>query len=252
MLSKAGAKKSPWRWNERTGRYHDTATNRFIGHAAMLKLRDRFVEAQRSQASHLAQRLATGRDAGAGAVYSAYSTQWREAMRTAIKTTFTDQYLLGHGGRKTMTPQDWGRLGAMIRKQNAYLERFVADVRGGKYTLEDGKVDASAIGARAELYMKASVLAFERGRALGMGVPELPAYPADGTDCLVNCRCAWQIARVEAEGAAYSDAVYSGELLGWNCTWVVRGDAHTCETCDERGRRWSPLFVPNPFARTAV
>ncbi len=217
---------SPWIWDKATHRYRNVKTGRFIGYNTMLSLRDRFVDAQKERVDALADQLASG----AIDVYD-----WQRAMRDEIKTTYIDQYILGHGGRNTMTPSDWGRLGAEMRKQYGYLGRFASQIEAGEFTDDEGNVRIDALRARAQLYIEGSTGAYERGRALGMGLPELPAYPGSGdSECLVNCRCAWRIEEVRDD---------DGNLIGWDCYWITRGDAGTCPTCAQRGRQWSPLRV---------
>lgn len=220
---------SPWIWDEATHRYRNAETGRFIGYKTMVGLRDRFVDAQKKRAGALADQLASG----AIDVYD-----WQRAMEDEIKTTYIDQYILGHGGRNTMTPSDWGRLGAETRKQYGYLGRFTQQVLAGELTDEEGNLKPDALRARAELYIEGSTGAYERGRALGMGLPELPAYPGDGsTDCLVACRCSWRIEEVHDD---------DGHLIGWDCYWQAEGDAGTCATCGERARTWNPLRIMRP------
>jgi hypothetical protein len=135
----------------------------------MLQFRDQLIDANKENTNSLAAQLASG-DITLGV--------WVLAMRQAIKDIFINQYMLAHGGRNSMTQADFGRLGQMIRTQYAFLENFANDIASGRYTEQ-------AIAARARMYMEASGQAFERGKVLQTGMPDLPAYPSDGsTQCL--------------------------------------------------------------------
>lgn len=209
----------------RTHRYRNTETGRFLGAGQMVELRDRFLDAQQEAMRELTGRLSEMTVA-----------DWARQMRDTIKTTHIDLYVLGHGGRNTMTAQDWGRLGHKLREQYAYLSRFEMEIATGRYTdPETGGLKLDALMARAELYAKSGVSSYERGHALGMGVPDLPDYPGSGsTQCVTNCRCYWSIDEVHDD---------DGTLVGWNCTWVAVGDAGTCGDCDAHAADWSPLYI---------
>ncbi len=127
-----------------------------------------------------------------------------------------------------MTPRDWGSLGRMLRDQYHYLDGFAADVAAGK-------LSEAQIRARAQMYMDAGHLAFERGRAEAFGMPTLPAYPGSGdTACLTHCRCNWMIDEVPGDG---------GSLLGWNAVWRLNPAEH-CPDCPSNASLWAPLWVP--------
>ena len=214
----------PWVWETRSRRYRDTATGRFIGARDMVALRDRFIDAQCARMRDLAAAHARG---------DLDVLAWQDAMRQEIKTTLIDEYVLGRGGRGSMTPSDWGRLGAMARRQYTYLQGFANDLAAGRYVDAEGLVREDAIAQRAILYMHAGRASYERAHARAYGVPALPAYP--GEDCLglTNCRCTWDIVPIAD---------------GWECTWVAMGDATTCEVCGDHAAEWSPLHVAaGPF-----
>ena len=204
---------SPWVWSQSAHRYRNTRTGQFIGQAQMVGLRDAFLDAQRDAAADLAGRLASG-DIPVG--------EWQRLMRRDVKDSFIDQYVLAHGGRGTMTQSDWGRIGAMVKEQYSYLDGFAK-------AIENGELSEAQIRARASMYHDASVQAYEKGHAVMMGVPTLPAYPGDGaTQCHGNCRCHWDIR--DAEG-------------GWDCYWVIDPGAEHCPDCITNADRWNPLEV---------
>ena len=171
-------KKPPplWEWIKKLFRYRNLATGRFIGPEQMLKLRDTFMDLQGEAIKKL------GRDYAAGKLSL---SDWVLKSREMIKQTYIDQYILGHGGRNSMSQADWGRLGQMLRKQYGFLEHFALDLESGRYVDADGNILGDAIGSRLALYVNSSAQAYERGHVLGQGVPDLPAYPGDGSsECL--------------------------------------------------------------------
>ena len=75
------------------------------------------------------------------------------------------------------------------------------------------------------LYQKA----WGKGQEKKTGMPELPAYPRDGTTlCLVYCRCRWRIKKI-------SDTEYKAY-------WIL-GVAEHCPNCKCRARHWNPLTI---------
>jgi len=148
--------------------------------------------------------------------------QWTLQARQQIKDQFIAQYLLGRGGRAAMTQADWGRLGAMLKTQYGFLQRFEQD-------LIDGKLSEAQAKMRLRMYLKAATQAHERALAIAKGIPPLPAYPGDGkTICRANCQCHWSCEQTEDE---------------WLCTWTL-GAAEHCPDCLDNAAKWNPLRVP--------
>jgi hypothetical protein len=210
---------SPWVWDTRLSRgrggYRNTATGQTIGAPGMLQLRDGFIDAQKQAliTGDLADRLAAG---------EINVQQWVLESRQIIKTTFIDQYAIGRGGRKNMGPRDWGVIGGQCKTQYTYLDGFAQAIAGGE-------LSAAQIKVRAEMYVDASVQAYERGISERLGLPKMPAYPGDGsTECRTNDRCHWEYAETET---------------AWECTWVLDASVENCPTCVERARDWAPYVI---------
>lgn len=215
-----------WTWDPASRRYRASLDGAealgqkpgtFVGQAKMLTLRDEFIDARKGHTNDLANQLATG---------AINLNQWTVAMRQEIKDNFICQYTLAHGGRNTLTQADYGRLGQMIKGQYQYLDNFAADIASGKFTEQ-------ALAARARMYIEASSHAFERGKVLQTGMPDLPAYPGDGnTRCLSNCKCSWQIKETDT---------------AWEATWTL-GLAEHCDDCISNAGRWNPLVMTKGIA----
>lgn len=148
--------------------------------------------------------------------------RWTLDFRQRLKKVYIDEYVMARGSRASMTQRDWGRLGAMLKKQYGFLNGFAGDIAAGK--LSDGRIKA-----RAELYFKSARQAFETGKEAALGMPQLPAHPGDGsTVCLSNCQCHWDIREAEGE---------------WLATWTL-GAAEHCPDCVQRAGDWAPLRFP--------
>lgn len=204
---------SPWLWSAAAHRYRNTRTGQFIGQTQMLALRDTYASAKAVMAQELAVRVATN-DITLG--------QWQRQMRLDVKRSFIDQYVLGRGGRGTMTQADWGRTGAMIKNQYNFLDGFASAIAGGELSEDQ-------IAARSKLYHNASTQAYERGSAIAHGAPPLPYYPGDGsTECHTNCRCHWDIQETPE---------------GWACFWIIDPAAEHCVDCVARSESDAPRMV---------
>jgi hypothetical protein len=106
---------------------------------------------------------------------------------------------------------DRARLAATVGRQIDYLNGFTDAIERGDY-----RERADALAARASLYAGPLRATFAEAR-----YPGLPGYPCDGgTECLVNCQCAW----VERQGAM----------------WWELGAAEHCPGCLTRAAQWSP------------
>jgi len=182
----------------------------------MLSLRDQFIDAQKSAAAVLAERLSSG---------DITLTRFMLEMRELIKTTYYDEYVLGHGGRRNMTHRDNGIVGRLCREQYQYLQAFMADIAAGK-------LSPAQIRARCQLYIESASQAYERAAAevRGLRGPHaLPAYPGDhSAQCGANCRCTWEFRETET---------------AWECTWTLHPAEH-CPDCLERSVKWAPYSVP--------
>ena len=165
----------------------------------------------------------TASDSAAALAANEISLQrWQLNFRRDLKQSYIDQYLLAKGGRQNMTQSDWGSLGGMLRNQYQYMNRFAEEIASGRLT--EGQVRV-----RMDMYFKSSRQANERAAIRARGMPDLPAYPGDGsTQCLTNCRCSWQVSENEDEWLAY---------------WTL-GVAEHCPDCVQRAGDWAPLRLP--------
>lgn len=202
-----------WHWDISANRYRDDITGQFISHLHVLNLIDQSMLTATYVADSLAGFVASG---------TLSALDWKVAFQAEIKGEYIRQYLAGIGGRKMMTPADWGSVGGMLKEQFQWLDGFYNDIVSGKLT--EGQ-----IRARMAMYINSGREAYERahGRsATKWGADEVawilnpaaetcptceerallgwmpmnedgsfpsmdgPSYPGDGsTICLTNCKC---------------------------------------------------------------
>ena len=205
---------SPWRWNGTSHRYHNSETGRFLSANQMAPLRDQFIEAQYSETSLLADRLAAG---------DITIQQWVLDFRKVLKTTYFDEYAIARGGRNAMTQANYGELGGLLKAQYKWLNNFASEIADGTQSL-------AQIKARSGLYIASATNAFERGKAASYGMPKLSQYPGDGkTECLRQCKCHLQIEETATV---------------WQVHWKL-GPVRTehCGDCLGLAAEWAPLVI---------
>jgi hypothetical protein len=201
-----------WQYDPTRRQYQRRDTGEWLSLAALLLLKQRFLDHLEQEARRICARLADG---------SMSLTGWEVEMQAAVVTGFTAMALLGRGGRRSMTPQDVSPIAAAIQHQFDYLGAF-------KGQIANGEVTPRALAARASLYPAGAGAAFERGRAQAYGVPGLRQYPGDGqTPCLGRCHCTVDIDEHEDR---------------WEVYWKL-GAADHCSGCLDQAEAWSPLVV---------
>ena len=172
----------PWTWNESSHRYHDAATGRFMARTEVLGYVQQSLDSARTAPASTLQGgvNSSGTDLLSNLVGNGMMNprDWHEMMREEIKREYIREYMLGRGGRGSMTQADWGSVGGMLADQYRYLKDFAKLV-------SEGKLSEAQIRARSAMYINSAREGFERGQARAFGIPELPAYPGDGqTICL--------------------------------------------------------------------
>lgn len=146
---------------------------------------------------------------------------WRDRMRATVKSAHVQLRIVGAGGPDQMTPREWGRTGASLKREYKYLDAFARDVVAGKAT-------PGQIALRASMYGGASVLnEYERGRfyaheaagykekrriaagddhvcatcmreaAMGWVPIGEPGFVLGATECKMNDRCRFEYRRAE-------------------------------------------------------
>lgn len=143
---------------------------------------------------------------------------WQQELARQLARYHAASYMAG-AGVDTLS----GAALAAVQKDVAVQLRFL-----GKFalTVQSGKRWENGYRARAEMYARSIKTPFYRGVTRML---PLPAMPAEGTQCLTNCGCAWEIDTLEGEGNA--DAYWR------------RGKDDSCQTCLQREADWSPVRI---------
>ena len=142
-------------------------------------------------------------------------------MRNTIRNSMIAQYLLGRGGKNTITAGDLTNINSLIKNQFSFFQKFAEEIRNGELT-------GAKILQRVRMYGEAATNGYEQAKATSHGIT-LPEYPGDGQQiCLSNCRCHW---RLEDDGD-FVDAY-----------WVMNPFAEHCATCLSNSQKWNPLRV---------
>lgn len=186
----------------------------------------------RSQANE-AIRVATTYVAGAASTLlnSRFSEtaidQFRGRVSNALAQSARELAALGWYAGGGSGPHPKEIVGEYMATQRDFLDGWLAEIRRVKGL--PGGVH------RAEMYAKSLEQVYQRAymRAKGESVqlPDLPAYPRDGsTVCRTNCRCRWDVRRV-------SDTEYQA-------VWKLQ-PGENCPDCLERAVRWNPLRIVN-------
>lgn len=161
--------------------------------------------------------------------------EFEERLADEVKRLHVAAYVAGRSGTwGEITPQQWGRLGPIIRFQYSKLRGWRDELQrtprdaDGTLTISEAK-----LLQRAGYYRSAATQSFERGLVdeIGLASDVLPAYPGDGTtDCMTNCVCRWAI------------RILNKARGDFNASWRL-GNAEHCPTCRKRARSWKRLKV---------
>ena len=204
----------PYRWEPNagvSGRYRDER-GRFVASSTVRRELDRYLDTA-DPAKALAEAL-RGRQVSLA--------DWEVAMRRHVKNTHLNAVAMERGGYANMRPQDYGRVGQIVREQYGYLRGFANDIASGKQRLD------GTLGTRAKLYSQAARTSLYKSKAANMsgGVPHQrsirsardscrqcldldrkvfriddPSFPLPGQRiCRANCQCHLEYLRLGDSG----------------------------------------------------
>lgn len=108
-----------------------------------------------------------------------------------------------------------------LATQRDFLSQFRAEIQAAAEW-------QAGWNARAEMYAKSIQVPYWRGKTKML---PLPALPGDGTtQCLTNCKCAWNIEQLDGDG-------------NYDCYWIYGATERHCQSCRERQSQWAPLRI---------
>lgn len=211
-----------YEWSASAHRYREKASGKFLAEKTVRAYRNDFLDAQKSTVEDLAARLSDQKLS---------LSAWESAMREHVKSVFVAEAALGRGGRNAMTQSGWGHVGAALKEQYGFLRGFAEEI--GRGTLSEAQ-----IVARGQMYVGASVQAFERGKAASYGDLSLDQYPGDGQSvCLSQCRCFITVSETDTQ---------------WKVTWHTAGSGETCADCRAQASAWNPLVIEKSDKRAQM
>lgn len=145
--------------------------------------------------------------------------EWQRTMEALIARYSAAAYMTGAGTDELSTLARES-LVMHTQAQLGFLDNFAVAIASEPEFMKGWQ-------ARAESYAKTIVVPYWQGQTKLL---PLPAMPAEGTQCLNNCKCKWEIIPVnEAAG-------------DFDCYWRLMPAEH-CQTCTERARTWNPIRI---------
>jgi hypothetical protein len=145
--------------------------------------------------------------------------EWKQQMLDALQQYHTAAVLAGQGS-KTLTEQGQKLVDKTVAAQLQFLDNFAVEI-------QDAPEWKAGWNARAALYAGSIKEPYWVGKTKFL---PLPAMPSQGTQCMSNCKCAWEVEPVD-EAAGDYDAYWR------------RGASDSCGTCIQRERDWSPVMI---------
>jgi hypothetical protein len=109
-----------------------------------------------------------------------------------------------------------------LQAQREYADGFADEVAAVGW--------AAIAGGAARLALYAGALKATYWKAKTWDL-DLPAYPTEGSECMVNCKCYWEIDMVDIEAGDF------------DCYWRMGGTERHCVTCPQRASDWSPYRI---------
>lgn len=190
-----------FQYNVRAARYVDPR-GRFVPREQVRRALDAAIDASGRRVRALSDGLRSG---------GVTLDEWHLAMRSEVKAVHLYNAAAAKGGWGQMTPADYGRVGAVVRGQYAYLDRFAGEIAAGAQALDGRMLQRAEMYAQAgrrtyedanRLEQRARGMARERNvlgvadhcagclAASAMGwVPIGTLPPVGARDCLTKCRC---------------------------------------------------------------
>lgn len=148
-----------WSFDSSLGRYRNAATGRFLSQADALQLTQRSIASAQQEIRSLILSLAQGvLDLG----------QWQRQFAQLLKELHLGQFVLGRGGLRNTTPENFLEVGRILKAEYRYLEGFGRD-------LATGRLSVAQATARANLYLAKTRLSYWAGQRQAMAQGPMPA-----------------------------------------------------------------------------
>lgn len=109
-------------WNASAVRYYDRGTGRFVSRDQIRGALDDVIAVEEGNARRISERLRAG---------DVNLAEWQAEMRRIVKDEMLQARALASGGWDQLTASDYGQVGAAVREQYQYLDRFTNEIRNG-------------------------------------------------------------------------------------------------------------------------
>lgn len=145
--------------------------------------------------------------------------EWQAAIEILLARYSIAAMMAGTGG-PSLDDKAMTEVKRLVKVQLEYLDNFALEI-------QQANEWQAGWNARAEMYARSIKVPYWRGATQML---PLPAMPAQGTQCLSNCKCSWEIVPVDEQAGNY------------DCYWR-RASSDSCQTCVQRAAEWSPLQI---------
>lgn len=186
-------------WDAPSRRYRMASSGRFVARSEVVKTVDLIVSDTETYLQKLSRDFTDGRIS---------LSDWQSAFAARLRAGHTLSAAIALGGKENVSVREWGRIGAFMREQYKYLQRFAIQIEsGGKINF--GRVNLYARALR-NTFLNAERLRMKKGQkarwklnaresctGLGScteqasrGVQRVINFPLFGTrTCIHNCKC---------------------------------------------------------------
>lgn len=162
-------------FNEKTGRYRNTATGRFAGRGEVLRLVDDETARLKTRLQRHTRLLLSEKIS---------LSEWEKRMATTIKESHIRMTMLGAGGKTRVSNAHFGAVGATLRREYSYLHLFSNQISRGELT-------PKRILSRAGSYAASTRKSFYKGEQLSRAIAgvklakrDLDPQARHCTDCI--------------------------------------------------------------------
>ncbi len=113
-------------WDERSSRYRDKSTGRYVSQERIRGALDGFIENANGRIEMVTNQLINGEISLA---------DWQTQMATTIKDMHLAAASSARGGWAQMSPSDFGFTGSLIKNQYGFLQNFANEIASGEQPL---------------------------------------------------------------------------------------------------------------------
>jgi hypothetical protein len=202
---------SSWRYDPVSGRYRGL-NGRFLSQSAVEALVDGRIVRLSRELRRFTSMLSGG---------NITLDQWQQSVREALKLSHAQAAIIGNGGRDSMGPAEWGKVGQRLRGEYRYLETFARDLLAGSVStpMALARIGMYAESVRGSYWEGTAIRQERQGYSLmrrildsqakhcqdcldyaARGVVPMGSLPMPGQRCACrsNCKCRVKYLRQQA------------------------------------------------------